>query len=292
MENPKVCVIMPVYNGEATIKLALQSLLVQSYAEWECVIVNDGSTDGTKFFLDSLNDKRFKIIHLDKNTGRGFARQTGLDNAAGKYLAYLDADDFYHKDKLKKQVEFLENNPSIDLVATQLLTFNSKFYPTTMRVTQKTSVPVHFKFGNELSISMATAMIRLPKAKTIKYNAKLNATEDIDYFTKYLDGGIYFNIPDIMYYYLVSDETTTYRKILQFTLDDIKRGWYVFKRKKSYSLLIIGKTSIKWIIYICFIPLLGVNFFLWKRGVAPSQDEINNFEQQLITLTTNETINQ
>ena len=261
--------------------LAIRSLLFQSYPDWKCVIVNDGSIDATKTILDSLSDRRFKVIHLEKNCGRGAARQIGLDHADGKYLAFLDADDFYHTDKLRKQVEILENNPLIDLVATQLLTYDSKFYPITLRTAKKKSIVVSYKFGDVLPLSMATSMIRMSKAKNIQYNAKLSATEDIDYLSKYLDGGKYLNIPDIMYYYLVTNETTTYRKILQFTWDEIRRGFFVYKKKKSYSLLIITRTLCKWLIYACFIPVLGVNFFLRKRGVTPSQKEIKIFKEQL-----------
>ena len=281
MENPKVCVIMPVYNGATTISMALRSLLDQSYTNWECVIVNDGSTDATKSILDSIDDKRFRIIHLEKNKGRGEARQICLDHAEGKYIAYLDADDFYHTDKLKMQVEILEENPLIDLVGTQLLTFNSQFHPVTIRASKIHSEILRYKLGECLHLSMATAMIRLSKAKTIKYNFKLNGGEDTDYFTKYLDGSNYINIPIVTYYYLVSPETTTYRKILQFTGNEILRGLSIYKKTKSYSLLIILQSSIKWIIYACCIPVLGVNFFLLKRGVVPSEDEIKKFYKAL-----------
>ena len=127
MKEPKVCVIMPVYNGEKTIKLALASLLNQSYTNWECVIVNDGSTDGTRSILDSLKDPRFRIFHLNKNCGRGVARDEALKRSEGDYLAYLDADDMMYKDKLKVQVEFLEANPGIRMVSCGCITMNENF---------------------------------------------------------------------------------------------------------------------------------------------------------------------
>ena len=70
--NPKVCVIMPVYNGEKTIIYALASLLNQSYTNWICVIVNDGSTDSTIQILNSLTDPRFQVYHLKRALKTGF----------------------------------------------------------------------------------------------------------------------------------------------------------------------------------------------------------------------------
>ena len=266
--------------------MALCSLLVQTYANWECIIVNDGSTDETKSLLDTFHDNRFKVIHLEKNVGRSAARQIGLDNAEGKYLAYLDADDFYHHDKLRKQVELLENNPLIDLVGATFFTFDMKFRPVTCRAAKNHSGIIYYNFGETLHVSTATVLIRLHRAKTIKYNTKLKAGEDTDYFSRYLDGGAYINIPEINYYYLVSTETTTYRKVLQYTGNEILRGLSVFKRKRRYALLIIIRTSVKWIIYACCIPILGVNFFLQKRGFKPSKDEIKCFEEQLSIIRT------
>ena len=66
-ETPKVSVIMPVYNGEQTLKYAIASLMRQTYENWICIIVNDGSTDNTRVILDSLIDPRFQIYHLEKN---------------------------------------------------------------------------------------------------------------------------------------------------------------------------------------------------------------------------------
>lgn len=103
-----VSVIMPVYNGMPYIRYSIQSLLMQTYSDWECIIINDGSTDNTRDFLEGLTDTRFVIYHFGRNRGRSNARQKGLDLARGKYIAMLDADDIYHFEKLSRQVEIME----------------------------------------------------------------------------------------------------------------------------------------------------------------------------------------
>lgn len=123
--NPQVAIMMPVYNGEKTLPLAVASLIHQTYSHWKCYIVNDGSTDGTKAYLDSLRDDRFVIIHFEKNKGRPYARQAALDLAEGKYLDFLDADDFYHSEKLEKQVKEFKDNNELALVSCILASFDS-----------------------------------------------------------------------------------------------------------------------------------------------------------------------
>ena len=98
----KVSVVIPVYNGMPKIKLAISSLQSQTYLNWEAIIVDDGSNDGTAEYLDSLTDSRFIVHHFGRNYGRPYARQKALDIATGDYLAMLDADDFYELDMLEK----------------------------------------------------------------------------------------------------------------------------------------------------------------------------------------------
>ena len=121
----KVSVVIPVYNGMPKIKLAISSLQSQSYINWEAIIIDDGSNDGTAEYLDTLNDPRFIVHHFDRNYGRPYARQKALDLATGDYLAMLDADDFYAPDKLKVQVELMEQYPEVDLVSSGLCSWGT-----------------------------------------------------------------------------------------------------------------------------------------------------------------------
>ena len=276
--TPLVSVIMPVYNGSKTINLALKSLLYQTYQNWICVIVNDGSNDETKDILDSLIDLRFKVIHLSKNVGRGAARQIALEQTEGEYLAYLDADDFYHENKLLEQVEMLNNNNDIALVGTKILSFDALFSPISIRGSN-TSKIIKYKIGDYLNLCMATAMVRLSDAKKIKYNSKLNAAEDLDYFSRYLDNKFYININRVRFYYSVT-ESTSYLKILEYSKYEILRGILLFGKNNVSAFKTILISTIKWIIYALTIPVLGTNFFLHRRGVPVTNEEIKNFNNQ------------
>lgn len=110
--EPLVSIISPTYNDEDTIENTINSVLNQSYKNWEMIIVDDCSRDNTGYIVKqkAKEDERIKYIKLDKNSGASVARNVALKNAKGKYIAFLDCDDLWLEDKLKKQVNFMEEN--------------------------------------------------------------------------------------------------------------------------------------------------------------------------------------
>ena len=102
--KPLVSIIIPTYNDAKYILQAVNSALAQTYKNIEIIVVDDGSTDNTKELLKNL-----KINYIfQENKGLSGARNTGMKLARGKYIALLDADDFYHLERLERQVNFLE----------------------------------------------------------------------------------------------------------------------------------------------------------------------------------------
>jgi len=114
--TPLVSVNMPVYNGERFIKEAIESILAQSFADFELVIVNDGSTDNTVSIIGQFNDPRIKLVHNKNKTGLAHVRNIALTNSIGKYIAILDSDDVAFPERLQLQVDFLEKNEKYALV--------------------------------------------------------------------------------------------------------------------------------------------------------------------------------
>ena len=110
--NNLVSIITPAYNAEKYIKDTIESVIAQTYTNWEMIIVDDASVDNTKNIIKSYQEKdeRIKLISLNTNQGVANARNTAIVNAKGQYIAFLDADDFWDKEKLSKQIEFMQNN--------------------------------------------------------------------------------------------------------------------------------------------------------------------------------------
>ncbi len=108
---PTVSVIIPAYNRANVLDRAVTSVLNQNYQDFEIIVVDDASSDNTQEIVDGLNDKRIKYIRHDKNSGEAAARNTGIEAAAGKYIASQDSDDEWLPGKLERQVILLESSP-------------------------------------------------------------------------------------------------------------------------------------------------------------------------------------
>jgi glycosyltransferase involved in cell wall biosynthesis len=113
---PRVSVVMPVYNGEKHLRQAINSILKQTFTDFEFIIIDDGSTDGTAEILASYHDKRIKLIKNHQNRGIAISSNLGLSAAHGGYIAPMDQDDISSPERLLVQVQFLDNNLSIDAV--------------------------------------------------------------------------------------------------------------------------------------------------------------------------------
>jgi len=116
MEKPLVSVIMPAYNAEKYIGEAIESILHQTYENWELIIVEDCSVDGTRAVIEQYRDDRIKVIYNDSNKGIAETTNHGVDVANGKYIALLDDDDVAELDRLEVQIDYLEKHPEIDIL--------------------------------------------------------------------------------------------------------------------------------------------------------------------------------
>jgi glycosyltransferase involved in cell wall biosynthesis len=119
--NPLVSIITPFFNAEAFFQEAIESVLAQTYCEWELLLVDDGSTDGSTTiainYAQKYPDKIYYLEHENhQNRGKSTSRNLGIDRAKGQYIALLDADDIYLPEKLAKQVEILESQPETAMV--------------------------------------------------------------------------------------------------------------------------------------------------------------------------------
>lgn len=276
MKNPLVSVIMPVYNGSKTLQIALNSLLNQTYDNWICVIVNDGSTDNTQLILDNLTDNRFKIIHLSENRGRGYARQVALENSVGDYLTYLDADDFYHPDKLSRQVEVLASNDDLFLVACAQLSFDSEYNVLSVRGFKYSGV-FTYMFGDTMKFIPVTSMIRLSEAKKVNYNSKLNAAEDVDYFSHYLHGRKFFIINEILFYYSEYD-SISYSKIIMYNYHVVKSICYIRRELPIYVFIKrLLSALMKLFIVTLIFPFVNKNSFIKRRGQQCNASQLDEF---------------
>lgn len=107
MSDLLISVVIPAYNREKTIKYCIDSVLAQSYKNFEVIVVDDCSVDGTVDIVNSYNDNRIKLFKLNQNSGAQHCRNVGIKNSLGSWIAFLDSDDEWLPDKLEKQIDVL-----------------------------------------------------------------------------------------------------------------------------------------------------------------------------------------
>lgn len=113
--NPLVSIITPAYNCRTVLSYAVSSVAGQTYCNWEHIIVDDASDDGTRALIREYceQDERIRPVYIDINGGVANARNRGILEARGKYIAFLDSDDFWRANKLEKQIEYMERTGSV-----------------------------------------------------------------------------------------------------------------------------------------------------------------------------------
>ena len=121
--NPLVSIILPTYNRLEYLQRSIGSVLNQTYQDWELIVWDDGSNDGSGEFCQTYKDQRIRYFRHE-NRGVSFARNRAIEKSIGRYLAFLDSDDEWVQQKLSIQVSTLQAHPSIDLLFSDLKNIN------------------------------------------------------------------------------------------------------------------------------------------------------------------------
>ena len=184
MNNTLISIIVPCYNQAQFLPEALQSVLEQTYTNWECIIVNDGSPDNTDEVAQEwlAKDKRFKYV-VKKNGGLSSARNAGMEVSNGEWVQFLDSDDCIHPDKLKDAIEVFNNAPNKKLVVSQYKMFTSSINqlaetPINYNQDSLTYENILFNWGNTFVIPIHCGIFSLSILKEIKFDENFKAVED------------------------------------------------------------------------------------------------------------------
>ena len=238
-----VSVVMPVYNAELYVEESIESIIGQTFKDWELIVVDDASTDGSlalvKKFAD--NDCRIKVISLSNNVGQLRARNRGIIASRGKYYAVQDADDISLPERLEKQVAFMEANPKLAIVGSNIQIMDEKgcvyaerYYPESTEAVKKSAI-----LSNPFAASAAIVKTDvLKKLGGYPLHTKKIA-EDYALWLKILteyDGG---NIPLFLIKYRLfqsGDKNTVRQKLINNIR--AKRIWVLHKQYFSSMALV------------------------------------------------------
>lgn len=191
-KTPKVTVLMPVYNSEKYLREAIESILNQTFTDFEFLIINDGSTDNSEKIIKSYNDPRIRLSNNEKNSGVVFSLNKGFDLAKGKYIVRMDADDISLPNRFKIQVNFMNKHPEIGISGTWAKIINEK------KILKHFSDPDKTKTNLLFGTSLIHPSVIINKEKMNKYNLRYNENyryaEDYDLWSRSIK---YFSVTNI-----------------------------------------------------------------------------------------------
>ncbi len=213
MTAPTLSIIMPVYNAEAYLREAVESILAQTYTDFELIIVEDGSTDNSRKIIDSFTDSRVKKLYNDGNKGIVFTRNRGMAAARGRYIAPFDADDIAHPEKFAKQIQFLEENPEYGLLGTWAKLIDGK--GNTLNEKWKVNappdrIPAILLFRNYFVQS--SVVMRREATPKGGYETGLDAVEDYRMWTQIASKWKVWNYPEYLINYRIHEQGITKRE--------------------------------------------------------------------------------
>lgn len=177
-----ISVIMSVYNGEKFLREAVESILNQTYVNFEFIIINDGSTDSSLKILQSFNDTRIVILNNDGNRGLIYSLNKGIENAKGQFIARMDSDDIALPNRFETQLKYFDND-NIAVVCTPVINITELGNVTKQWITDvenNTEEKIKNTLPKENCIAHPTVMIKTSIAKEYKYNYNQKGSEDWD----------------------------------------------------------------------------------------------------------------
>src|SRR5258708_5626188 len=226
-KEPLVSVVMPVYNGSKYIAEATDSILNQTYKNFELLIVDDGSTDDSWEIIQDYK-QRFpniiRIFKLEKNCGAFNATNFLIGHAKGKYLAPMDSDDVSRHDRLLKQVSFLENSPEVIVLGTQANIINENEEYVGIKKLPLDHKKIYEEFGVFHPLVHPSCMIRrsaLPDQNRL-YNIKYGVNDDYYTFFSLLTKGKFANLEECLLSYRIHFKNSSLTNVKGKFLNSLK----------------------------------------------------------------------
>lgn len=208
---PTVSVIMSQYNGGPFLRDAVESILAQTFRDFEFIVIDDASTDGSLHTLEEYaeRDRRIKLLKNEKNLGLTKNLNCGIKAADGRYLARIDADDVAHPERFARQLEFLENNRSVDVCGSWIRRMGDR------AGTGKHPVDdcaIKAKLFLSSSLFHPTVMMRKSflDSRDISYDEEFKKSQDYDLWVRMAEAGaVFHNIPKALVFYRFHSSSVT-----------------------------------------------------------------------------------
>lgn len=237
-KNPRVSVLMPVYNGERYLREAIESILNQTYTDFEFIIIDDGSTDNTWQILQSYaaNEPRIVLVRNETNIGLAGSLNKGLGLARGEYIARMDADDVSLPERLASQVAFLDEHPKVGVVGSSVQLIDADGSPTRI-VRQPTMHGLILWFlCFHTAFAHPTVVFRKAVVEGVGgYDDAIVANEDRDLWQRLSSVTRLANLPDVYLLYRRHPYTVSHRYTDTQAYNSAKAGQRMMSRILGYE---------------------------------------------------------
>lgn len=256
LKEPLVSIITPAYNAERFIGETIESVLKQTYPHWEMIIVDDKSTDRTVEIVESYvkQDSRIKLIQLEKNSGSAVARNTAMDNAKGRYLAFLDSDDLWMEEKLEKQLKFMQEN-DIAFSFTKYVRMKENGELTNAISKAPKRVGYH-QLMKHCVIGCLTVMIDREKVGEERM-VNIRTRQDYAFWLSLMKKGFdAYGLPEVLAKYRLVENSISSNK-----LKAAKQNWYVYYHIEKQGLL----KSLWYFAHYACISVFNLLKYKWKN---------------------------
>ena len=207
--NPLVSVLMPVYNAEKHLQEAMDSILNQSYTNFEFVIINDGSKDNSETIINSYQDTRIKLIVNPANKGLIYSLNEGISQCTGKYIVRMDADDISLPDRIKEQVNFMEAHPEVGVCGCDYVHFNGTSEKKYSAMTDHDEIMSYMIFNS--AIVHPSLILRTSVLQTLQpvFNEGYSHSEDYELWSKLLFKCKFSAVSKLLFKYRVHEAQVT-----------------------------------------------------------------------------------
>jgi glycosyltransferase involved in cell wall biosynthesis len=280
--NPLISVVIPTYNHAHFLRFALQSVIEQTYQNWEIIIIDNHSSDNTDEVLKQFDFYNLRIFKINNNGIIGVSRNVGIKAAKGDWIAFLDSDDIWYKEKLKKSVDAILDNPNINVICTDELMVN--------KVTREEQILHHGPYcadfyrtllisGNRLSTS-ATMVKKSFLEKTgilFRENSEFVTAEDYDFWLQlaYANSGFLF-ISSIQGEYIIHSTNQSGQFIKHFISVEAVLKNHVF----SIQSFTDNKQKLWSFVYSRFLINSGIHFLRQSNYVTGIKIICSSFIKQ------------
>ncbi len=273
MRTPLVSVIMPVKNGSRFMHHAIDSILSQTYKHFELLIIDDGSKDATWDIMKTYqrkHPKHIKIFHLETSVGAFAAANELLKHAKGTYIAPMDSDDISNPERLEKEVLFLQNNPHIIIVGSDVAIINTRGQKTGTKRLPQTHAHIYKQFAFINPIVHPSCMINRSKLSNQKrlYDTKYGVNSDYSTFFELLNYGHFANIPEYLLRYRVHETNSSLRHIKQTFLRTIQIRFHALEKLNySFPILAFPVMLLQYLVTILIPERILYTLYLFLRGM-------------------------